>query len=69
MINAAIIGYGYWGPNIVRNFNAHPEIKVLKICDISNKRLNIAKESHPNIDTTMDPNNIFSDKDIDLIAI
>ncbi len=69
MIKTAIIGYGYWGPNIVRNFNAHPEIKVLKICDISNKRLNIAKGSHPNIDTTMDPNNIFSDKDIDLIAI
>ena len=69
MIKTAIIGYGYWGPNIVRNFNAHPEIKVLKICDISNKRLNIAKGSHPDIDTTMDPNNIISDKDIDLIAI
>ena len=69
MINAAIIGYGYWGPNIVRNFHAHPEIQVLKICDISNKQLNVAMGTHPDIDTTMDPNNIFSDKDIDLIAI
>ena len=69
MINAGIIGYGYWGPNIVRNFNSHPEIKVLKICDISNKRLNVAKDSYSDIDTTSNPNDIFSDKDIDLVAI
>ena len=69
MINAAIIGYGYWGPNIVRNFNAHPEIQVLKICDISSKNLNLAMDTYPDVDTTIDPKNIFNDKDIDLVAI
>ena len=52
MINAAVMGFGYWGPNIVKNFNAHPEISVLKICDISNKRLNNARNLYPDIDTT-----------------
>ena len=69
MINAAIIGYGYWGPNIARNFNAHPEIKVLKICDFSKERLKNAKESYPNIEFTTDPNNVLTDKNIDLVAV
>ena len=33
----AVIGYGYWGPNIVRNFNNHPHCSVKYICDLNEK--------------------------------
>lgn len=69
MLRAAIIGYGYWGPNILRNFHNNPNIKISKACDISEKRLKIIKEKYPAIETTKKSEDIFSDKNIDLVAI
>ena len=50
MINVALIGFGYWGPNLARNFNNHPEINLIKICDFANDRLKLAKRLYPNVD-------------------
>ena len=35
MLNIGVIGYGYWGPNIVRNFNAIDGAKVISLCDLN----------------------------------
>ena len=40
MIRIGIIGLGYWGPNLVRNFDDHPEVKVASLCDLDSERLN-----------------------------
>ena len=43
MIRVGVIGYGYWGPNIVRNFNSGAGSRVVKVCDSNAealKRLN-----------------------------
>jgi predicted dehydrogenase len=68
MIRIGVIGYGYWGPNIVRNFTAHHELTVTHICDTSPDRLKAAKESYPGIKVTSDPSEILNDPSIDAIA-
>jgi predicted dehydrogenase len=69
MIKAGIIGYGYWGPNIVRNFQAHPDIQVVRVSDRSTDRLKVLKSNHPEIDCSTDENSILTDPEIDLVAV
>jgi hypothetical protein len=35
VINVGLIGYGYWGPNLARNFSLNPDFKLASICDFS----------------------------------
>ena len=35
MIKIGLIGYGYWGPNLARNFNVNPDLELTTICDLS----------------------------------
>ena len=44
MLNTGIIGYGYWGPNLVRNFMAARSARVVSVCDQSAARLEKVKE-------------------------
>ena len=69
MIRAGVIGYGYWGPNIVRNFNGHSEIEVVKICDKSADRQKVAKGAFPNSEIVSDADEILKDSSIDAVAI
>ncbi len=69
MIRAGIIGYGYWGPNIVRNFAGNPDINVVKVSDMSEERLAVLTNKHPDIKAETDANNILNDPDIDLVGI
>ena len=39
MIKVGVIGYGYWGPNLVRNFMAAPGSAVTRVCDLREERL------------------------------
>ncbi|MDN5200008.1 Gfo/Idh/MocA family oxidoreductase [Fulvivirgaceae bacterium BMA10] len=69
MINVGVIGYGYWGPNIVRNFMANPDLNVLKVSDMSLDRLEVLKKNHPEISAEQDANSILNDPNIDLVGI
>ena len=69
MYNVAIIGFGYWGPNIVRNFYFNPDCIVKYICDINPEARKRAKSQYPNIEITDDLNVIFQDIEIDIVAI
>ena len=69
MIKAGIIGYGYWGPNIVRNFAGNPDIDVVKVSDMSEERLAVLTNNHPDIKAETDAINILNDPDIDLVGI
>ncbi|MDA8089026.1 MAG: Gfo/Idh/MocA family oxidoreductase [Nitrospiraceae bacterium] len=69
MIKIGVIGYGYWGPNIVRNFNQADGCKVLSICDQSQKSLGRARKANPYITTTADCGETLSSPDIDAVAI
>lgn len=69
MISIGVIGYGYWGPNIVRNFNSVDGIRVAAICDIDERALNRARKSNPGIATTADSGEVLNAPDIDAVAI
>ncbi|NQU31689.1 MAG: Gfo/Idh/MocA family oxidoreductase [Bacteroidetes bacterium] len=69
MINIGIIGFGYWGPNILRNFLGHPEVNVMQVCDLNNDRLLLVRNNYPGIKVTNNANDIFFDNNIDVVAI
>ena len=69
MVNIGVIGYGYWGPNIVRNFNGVEGARVVSICDKSQAALSRAGKMYPGIDITREYLEILTSKYIDAAAI
>lgn len=69
MIRAAIIGYGYWGPNVVRNFKSSGVIEVAKVCDALPAQLERVKKDHPDVAVTGDLAEVLADSSIDCVAI
>ena len=69
MINVGIIGYGYWGPNVARNFNASKCTKLIAICDLNEKRLELAKSNYPFIKGFSDPIDLITSNDINTVAV
>jgi predicted dehydrogenase len=69
MIRIGVIGYGYWGPNIVRNFHAHECSEVVLVCDQNPKCLERLKKAHPSMPFTTDANEIIKSPNIDLVAV
>ncbi|MGI6457190.1 MAG: Gfo/Idh/MocA family protein [bacterium] len=69
MITAGIIGYGYWGPNLVRNIWANPEINLFAVCDKNVKRLAELKRQYPSVDTITDCGQIIKSPDIQAVMI
>ena len=64
-----IIGFGYWGPNIVRNFHNHPDCEVKFICDNNENAINRAQKAYSDIKIVKDCQILFNDNEIDIIAI
>lgn len=50
VVKVAVIGYGYWGPNLVRNFQENPAAEVVAIADLSEDRLALARKRFPFVD-------------------
>src|ERR1700687_5578445 len=69
MIRVGVIGYGYWGPNIVRNFHGQNHTRVEMLCDKNVNALARATRSYPAIRVTTDPCDILKSPDIDAVAI
>jgi len=69
MINIAIIGYGYWGPNLVRNFSELPNGKVVAVADLDKSRLELVARRYPTVRTTTDIQEILADSSIDAVAV
>jgi predicted dehydrogenase len=69
MINIGLIGYGYWGPNLARNFNTNPDMKLKAICDFSADRLENAGRLYPQVKLTKNADDLFNDTSLDAMAI
>jgi predicted dehydrogenase len=69
MIRMGVIGYGYWGPQIVRNFHAAEDCEVAVVCDKSPKALRRVKQTYPGIAVTSDPCEVLTATDIDAVAV
>ena len=64
-----VVGAGYWGPNIIRNFNQNPACDMAVCCDIEEKRLAHMKGLYPRSDVTTDFESLVNDPSIDAVAI
>lgn len=69
MIDLAVIGCGYWGPNLIRNFHSHEDCCMSLACDIRQDRLDYIKHRFPNIETTADMNTVFSSTRIEAVVV
>ena len=69
MINLGVIGYGYWGPNVVRNFNGIPNAEVVSICDYQQSALKRARNIYPKMNITSDCREILYSPRIDAVVI
>ncbi|PYS33670.1 MAG: oxidoreductase [Acidobacteria bacterium] len=68
-VRIGVIGYGYWGPNIVRNFHSTPNAVVTSVCDLNPKSLDRVSRSYPSIAVTTDPLDILESPEIDAVAV
>ncbi len=68
-LNVAVVGCGYWGPNLIRNFSALPECNVRYVCDKDEKRLAHMKQLYPSVETTKDFEKIVGDKEVDAVVV
>jgi predicted dehydrogenase len=69
MIRFGVIGYGYWGPNVVRNLHGLDNASAEIVCDKNAGALARARKTHPGISTTNDPCEVLRSPRIDAVAV
>jgi predicted dehydrogenase len=69
MIRIGVIGYGYWGPNIVRNLRALEGCEVAAVCDQSPAALKRLKQAHSDLSLTSRSSEVLESPDIDAVAV
>ena len=69
VLKIGVIGYGYWGPNVVRNFHNTPNAVVAAVCDLNVKSLQRVRRTYPSMVLTTNPKDILTSPDIDAVAI
>lgn len=68
-IKVGIIGAGYWGPNLIRNFRELPECTLVRVCDKSSGRLNYIHQQWPELQLVQQAESIIQDSNIDAVVI
>jgi predicted dehydrogenase len=69
MVNVGIIGFGYWGPNLARNFSTSQRARLKAICDTRANRLSLAASIYPFIKPYQSPDELVRDPEVDLVAV
>jgi len=68
-LRIGVVGYGYWGPNVVRNFYNTPGATVTAVADMSSAALQRVRRTYPAMTVTQDPDEIITSPDVDAVAI
>jgi predicted dehydrogenase len=69
MVGVSVIGYGYWGPNLVRNFAEVADAKLISVCDLRKDVLAKVQARYPAVDVTDDFDEVLRDPRVDAVAI
>ncbi len=69
MLKVAVIGAGYWGPNLIRNFHACPLTKLMAVCDRDRARLDKVLVGYPGVDAVESFDTILGRNDVDAVVI
>jgi predicted dehydrogenase len=65
----AVIGLGYWGPNLLRVLADNPEVEVRWVCDLDRERLTQYRRRHPGARFTTQVTRVFADPEVDAVVI
>ena len=68
-VRVGVIGYGYWGPNIVRNLFGLERCEVAAVCDRNPAALERVRRTYPGVSVTTDPCEVLTSPTIDAVAI
>jgi predicted dehydrogenase len=68
-VGVAVIGYGYWGPNLVRNFANTEGVRVVSVSDLDPEKLALLRRRHADVTVTSNFRDLLEDSRIDAIAI
>ena len=68
-IGVAVVGYGYWGPNIVRNLVDRPEFELRCLCELNEDRANKFLQRHPDIPVERDFDDVLRDPHVQAVSI
>ena len=69
VVGVAVVGYGYWGPNLARNFGNTEGAQMVAVSDTDAEKLLIGRRRHPSIITTTDFRELLTNDRVDAIAI
>jgi predicted dehydrogenase len=69
MIGVGVIGYGYWGPNLARNFAESPEARLVAVSDQRTERLALAQARYPGTEAYSDYRDLLADDRVDAVAV
>lgn len=69
MIGIGIVGYGYWGPNLVRNFAEMPDAQIIAVSDLNSERLGEVQRRYPAVKTTTEYRDLLVDPSIDAVVV
>jgi predicted dehydrogenase len=69
VVNVGVIGYGYWGPNLVRNFEQIPSSNLVACCDLNPDNLKKVQGTYPQVRVTQNIDDILQDTAIDAVII
>lgn len=64
-----VVGCGYWGPNLIRNFNAFGDCRLKSVCDLSDARLRHMQELYPSVVATRRFEDLVEDPELDAVVI
>jgi len=68
-IKVGVVGCGYWGPNLVRNFRSLPDCNLKIMCDVSEKRLSHLRSLYPEVEGSADYGHMLNGINLDAVVI
>jgi len=68
-IKVGVVGCGYWGPNLIRNFRTLPDCQLKVMCDVKQARLSHLKSLYPEVETSTDYQQMLEGMDLDAVAV
>src|SRR5438067_2364493 len=68
-LRVAVVGAGYWGPNLVRNFQASPVCDLRWVCDLDEHRARRAVGRYSTVPVTTSVDNVLNDDELEAVAI
>jgi len=69
VIRTAVIGCGYWGPNLIRNLHDEPRAAVRYVCDVNPARLEGISRRYPGVKVVSDHRQVLDDREVDAVLV